>query len=523
MPISDVVDLQIDRRTAAIERAGFGVLNALSMHRAWADRIRFYTEADDVLADGFGTKSEAYLSALAYFSQTPKPESLAIGRLATGDTVTVQIDEVANTTKYTVWIDGVGFSFTSDADATSAEIEAGLTTIINSGYAITAAAVAATNKFTIAGNFVSEFPVGKQFRVDGSTGNDGAYTVKSVVLESGSTEIITEEDVADATADGAIVSKTAVTATDSGSGDGFVDVAPDVASTFFECRTSSNTHLEFNLDGDIATNIAAIRAVDDDWYGVTLARQYGSENKDHQREVADVVETLRKIFIPGSDDEDIFDDSLSVDDPNTGTIARQLQAVAYARSAVLAHREQTGSPVDDSFGDAAWFGARFPTDPGTETWKFEALAGVVPDDLSSTERKNALDKNANIYVPLTADRAITEEGTMAEGEFIDVIRYIDFLYNEMTLNVLDALLNPVPPLNKIPYTDAGIAIIENKVRESLQAGVDSGALASFTVTVPKAADVSQADKAARILRDVKFTAVLSGAIHAVEIRGTVTV
>ena len=43
------------------------------------------------------------------------------------------------------------------------------------------------------------------------------------------------------------------------------------------------------------------------------------------------------------------------------------------------------------------------------------------------------------------------------------------------------------------------------------------------VTVPKAADVPPTDKANRILRDVKFTATLAGAIHAVVIRGKVSV
>ena len=68
--------------------------------------------------------------------------------------------------------------------------------------AITVAAIA-TDKFTIAGEHGDAFPVGSTFKVTGSSGNDGRWTVKSVV-ESGTTVIETEEDITDAIADGHI-------------------------------------------------------------------------------------------------------------------------------------------------------------------------------------------------------------------------------------------------------------------------------------------------------------------------------
>ena len=45
---------------------------------------------------------------------------------------------------------------------------------------------------------------------------------------------------------------------------------------------------------------------------------------------------------------------------------------------------------------------------------------------------------------------------------------------------------------------------------------------AFTVTAPAVADVSAGDKTARTLPDVDFDATLAGAIHKVEISGTVS-
>jgi len=526
MSLEDVVNVQITRRTTAVERAGFGTLLHLVMHRAWDDRIRTYVEASDLLDDGFSDTDPAYRGARAYFAQSPKPERIKIGRLATADTVTVFIDTVANTTRYTVFIDGVGFDFTSDATATSTEIEAGLTSILNTGYAITGV-TPAVDTFIIAGNHVSSFPAGKRFRVTGSTGNDGTYTIVSATLSAGSTRIVVEEDVTSAVADGFIESLTDITAVNSVGGDGFITVAPVVPSTFFAIKAGANMHLEFVLSGTIAANLNDIEFVESlTWYGTTLARQYGALNKNLQRQLADEIESRRKMLGVASDDEDIVDDSVSEDDPDTGTIARQVQAASYARSWVLFSRQASGD-LDDTFPDCAWFGARFTTDPGKETWMFATLAGITADDLTATERLNALAKNANVYSQFTTDIAKTEEGTVGVGEFIDVIRFVDFLHSDITVDVFSALINPPPPMVKVPFTDAGIAVVDNALRGTLQRSTTEGGdvrgLASFTTTVLSIADVSTADKAARLLRNVNFTGVLSGAIHLVSINGFVSV
>lgn len=59
-------------------------------------------------------------------------------------------------------------------------------------------------KFTIAGNHTATFVASDIFTVQGSTGNDGTYTVVGAALVGGNTEIEVVEAIPDATADGDI-------------------------------------------------------------------------------------------------------------------------------------------------------------------------------------------------------------------------------------------------------------------------------------------------------------------------------
>jgi hypothetical protein len=69
-------------------------------------------------------------------------------------------------------------------------------------YAITAVNTG-TKTLTIAGDHAAELPAGSLLAVDGSTGNDGMFTVVSATYTS-STAIVVSETVPDATVDGTL-------------------------------------------------------------------------------------------------------------------------------------------------------------------------------------------------------------------------------------------------------------------------------------------------------------------------------
>jgi hypothetical protein len=92
----------------------------------------------------------------------------------------------------------------------------------------------------------------------------------------------------------------------------------------------------------------------------------------------------------------------------------------------------------------------------------------------------------------------------------------------MQYDVYDVLVNN----NKVPYTDAGVAMVESRIRSRLNIGVDVGGLSSDpapTVTVPRVSSETTANRANRTIPDIYFTATLAGAIHSVTINGTVSV
>ena len=176
------------------------------------------------------------------------------------------------------------------------------------------------------------------------------------------------------------------------------------------------------------------------------------------------------------------------------------------------------SPAPADFADAAALGRCLPIEPGEETWKFKTLAGVPTSSFTGTQRANMRAKRCNFY-EATAGVSMLEEGITSSGSYIDAVRYLDFLEAKLQERIFTKLSTP----NKVPYNDRGIAIVEGEVRGQLEGDETREALLpGWSVSVPKASSAAPADRTARVLRNVTFSAVYAGAIHKVLINGTVT-
>jgi hypothetical protein len=259
----------------------------------------------------------------------------------------------------------------------------------------------------------------------------------------------------------------------------------------------------------VADDLTAINNANSTWYALIAT----TRDLATVKAIAAWVEARIKLFGTASSDPDIINVPAGTD---TTSIAAFLNQLGYVRTFVMYHQD-----ADFDFPEAAWFGRVLPLEPGSETWKFKRLNGISYSNLTTTQSNNALAKKANTY-EFVGGVGITANGTVAQGEYIDIVRGIDWLTARIQEFVFSVLVNNP----KVPYTDAGIAVVQAEVMRALALGVSNDFLASDPsplVTVPKAADVPPADKANRILRNVKFTATLAGAIHAVVIRGTVSV
>jgi len=267
-----------------------------------------------------------------------------------------------------------------------------------------------------------------------------------------------------------------------------------------------------------ATALDAIQAYDFNWYGVISTSRVTA---DVQSIAAWVEATPMKFFITASSDVNIVNQSTSAD---TTSIAALFKNNSYLKTAVIYH-----SLATTQFADAALLGVILPLDPGSYTAAFKTLAGITVDNLSASQRVNAFAKFVNVY-EYVAGVNIVRKGTVSGNEYIDVMVFIDWLDARCTESVFAVLVSN----SKVPFTDAGIASIQNALSQPLKAGQNVGGISptaydsnkkqigGFYIITPRLEDISTLDKTARQLNGVKFVAYLAGAIQYVAIQGYVT-
>lgn len=181
----------------------------------------------------------------------------------------------------------------------------------------------------------------------------------------------------------------------------------------------------------------------------------------------------------------------------------------------------------DQYINVAFAVACLQYEPGSETWAFKTLNAVSVAELTATQMQALQEANISYFVEY-GGKAITQGGKTVSGQWIDVVRFMWWQKSDMQERIYNLFVTQP----KIPYTDNGIAQVQNQIISSLKRGQAMGGIApteydeegnaipGYTVTVPRARDLTQAERASRQLKGCKFTARLSGAIHNVEVRGT---
>lgn len=288
--------------------------------------------------------------------------------------------------------------------------------------------------------------------------------------------------------------------------DGTFEIEPSVAGDDYSFQFSSQFSVVYNTTETWVDALDAVTDENNDWYALIAETHVEAD----VLALAGAIEARKKIYGTSSSDTDILD-ALSTDD-----IAKQLFDLSYVRTFLL-----YSATADTQYPEAAWIGGQLPEQPGSNTWKFKTLAGVTVSSLSSTQANSAKAKNANTYERVGGVN-ITSEGVMAGGEFIDVMIFVDWLEARMRESIYFRLVNS----KKIPFTQAGITIIENEIRRVLAEGIVNGGLAPNpqpTVSVPNVLAIDPNLRALRTLEGITFEGRLAGALHFVKIRGVVTV
>lgn len=537
--LSDHVVLNIAVDSAGIPRAGFGAPMILSYSAAWVERTRTYGSLVDV-ADDFAVDTPEYLTAQAIFGQEVHPEQIVIGRGALKPTMRYLIAATAaNSTLYRISVDGPGVTstdcdVTSDASATVAEIHNSMVTALNAvtGKNYTAAfaalvfndatytANAGTDELTITAHGLSTGDGPFQTTNSGGalpTGLAAATNYWVVVTSANAFKVATS--LANALAGTTIDITGAGTGTHTWSdvvstarpSDPFT-VTGNAAGNWFSLEVNDPALLASKLnhaDPGVATDLAAIINESDEWY--CLLTNFNSQAL--VTAAANAIQALKKIYV--------FDVPETLAITSAGGVGGSADTLDALATLNLTRTMGAYHPSPVSMMAAAWAGAVLPEDPGSETWKFKELSSVPTVRLTSTHKTNLRARNGNAYELVSSNNEMTWEGTSASGEFLDVIRGIDFIDDDMTKGVLGALKKS----KKIPFTNAGLAVIESEIRAALKRAVALNILdgsVPFTVTVPRVADISDSDRALRRVTGIKFSARLAGAVHFVSLQGTVS-
>lgn len=423
--VSKAVNVRIVSAPTFPTRRGFGTLMLVTNGTALpaGDRVRAYASADDVAADGHaGRTLEA---AQVFFSQSPKPTQLLIGRRFAAPTAAelaggVNASRLVSTYNavtngaLSIPINGATVAL-SGINLSSATTLAGVAALIQA--ALTTAASGATIEWT-----------GQRFLVRSPTTG---------------------------------VASTIGFATAPGAG---TDLAPLLALRAEDLgRVTAGAAQE-----DITASLDALEAANAGWYGFALVDDVaGYATVAQVLEAAAWAEARVKVFGYTTNNSDVLDAASTTD------IASQLAALGRRRT--VGFFSTVSSTAAVSFM-ARMFAVNFDEPRSMITGKFKQLPGIVAEPITEAQRQTLNRKRINYYTRF-GDTAIVAESWMANGTFFDEVHGLDWLQNDMQTEVFGFL---VTRTTKVPQTDAGVATIMQQVTKSCLRAVDNGLLAPGT-------------------------------------------
>lgn len=268
--------------------------------------------------------------------------------------------------------------------------------------------------------------------------------------------------------------------------------------------------LDSTADAGFAADIATIVGQDDAWYGMAITQT----SRVYNEAAALYTEANGKIFLPMSADFNLADATVV-----SGDLGSELLALSYMRMWGLWHNYIGGT----EWANAAWLSSTLSFQPGNATAALKTLPGISADKLNAGQKAGITAKKWSRYM-VQGSVAVTFESYTPGGRFIDVTRFADWLRSTIQLDVWAVLINNP----KVEYDAAGISLIKGTIEGSLRKGQtapNNGLTTDVTpvVTIAPVAQQAPSDRGQRRLRQIKWSARLSGALHGLQISGTLSV
>ncbi len=204
-----------------------------------------------------------------------------------------------------------------------------------------------------------------------------------------------------------------------------------------------------------------------------------------------------------------------VDATGTG-VGHDFFAATYNRSVVVHNGDMKGNCA------ACAVARQSALDPGTSGYAYKTFAGPVADALTASQMSNAEGKNLLVYA-VDGGTSHTFFGKAASGRSLRVQNAIDLI----DARVREAVLGVYLSNEYVPMSDEGFAQMQSAVLGMLNSFVIQGRSGfiepgTVTVTVPKASSISDADKVAGKLSNLRFGCVIPNDMLKVQYNGVVS-
>lgn len=575
--IQDSIQVSISRQSALVAQQGFGIPLFLGVHSAVEQT--YLVDSPQAAATKFGDNSPIVAAVNAFFMQSKAPSGVVIGKVANTagslsasqtTTVTVGGTTFVAGSKATIQIGTIAKTYTYGGGETIANICTQLATLINSDSSLNTKYAATTTSTTVEidcigtvtafsciasvvhlpsssddstcaiTNAYGANPVGQTNTITiiaspvaGTVCNIVinsriiSYTVVSGDNTSTIAKALCQKIISDSGLVGEVVaiyktgSPTLITLMAYGAGHAYsiktyaTLYGSPASSPFSE---GSITGLTYNL----VTALDACLAADSTWYGLVAQHiGYTADQVTNAEALADHVETLKtttpKLYGVCVDEAATKNTSWS-----SGTLS---DLGNYLRTKGYDHTYWFWSSNPQTYVEAAIMGLQFAKVPGSSAWKFKQLSGPIPDALTAADRANlnhfedGSGKNGNFFETTAGLNCITSEGTVAYGEYIDIIYGVDYL----TARIGEAVFSYLVSQEKVPFTNAGITAVASIIRSVLETNPDLVDTTTIQMSIPDVTDIAPTDKAARYLNKIAFSATLTGAIQKVKIDGKLSV
>lgn len=479
LPVRRIVNVAVSLAAKAAGKRNFGTMFILGDSDVIdaEERIRDYTAAEDVAFD-FGSDAPEYLAARTFYSQSPTPLNIKIGRWVSQSTHGLLKARILGTSEQAIskfqTITAGSLVIIVDGETVTAS-DVDLSSALNLNYVASTLSTALVNKVTVTWN-------GERFMFAAKTAGESSKV-----------------EVSDTTSELAKA----------------IGLDKDTKSVVGANSEALNDALALMLDRGRS------------WYCLSLATKQTLSDDDYLNTAAS---------IESASDSHLFGVTVQrtnvLDANESEDLASKLKAKGYNRTFIV-------YSSDNAHADCSVFG-RFATINyegvnTTITAKFKQCPDVSPEDLTTSQANTLQAKNCNVFASYDNDTNILQEGVMCGGNFIDEMTNLDWLQDKVQTAVYNVLYTST---TKIPQTDSGIQRLVAAISQCMEAAVQNGMIAEgvwggdpvgiistgdtlpggYYIYAQSVNDQDQSDREARKAPPITCLIKLAGAVHFADVQ-----